>query len=107
MERILKVNESLIGKYVNRYFYTDIKAVGKIVGIKGKTTIIVEKVVASENLNKMEFEVGGFSAHCVNNWNQKYEFKTTGELIEMRIGKLFYKEYGIDDKARQYYDYNF
>ena len=97
----------MVGKFVNRYLYTDILHVGKIVGIKGKTTLLVELYEASENKEKMEFVVGGFSATCLNQWAQKYEFKPTGEIVEKRFSKAFLKQYGIDNEPREYYDYNF
>jgi len=107
MEKQLQVSAELIGKFVNRYLYTDIQQVGKIVGIKGKTTIIIELYEASENKTKMEFIPGGFAGHCINNWNQDYDFTPTGEIIEKRIGKRFYKSYGIDQELHKHYDYNF
>jgi len=42
------VSESLIGKYINQYLWSDVNPVGKIVGVKGKTKVIIQPVVASE-----------------------------------------------------------
>jgi hypothetical protein len=107
MEKQLKVSAEMIGKFVNRYLYTDIQQVGQIVGTKGKTTIIIELYEASENKSKMEFIPGGFSAICLNNHSQDYDFTATGKMIEMRIGKAFYKQYEIEQKPYKHYDYNF
>jgi hypothetical protein len=99
--------EALVGKYVNQYFYTDIEPVGKIVGFKGKTTIIIKKMYAGDNKTKMEFISGGFAGVCTNQYSQEYDFFELEETITMRVGKSFRKQYGIDEKPRKYYDYNF
>lgn len=107
MEKQTQVSAEMIGQFVNRYLYTDIKQLGKIVGIKGKSTIIISLMEASENKTKMDFVPGGFSAICLNNWAQEYDFYETGKIIEMRISKSFYKQYGIDSEPIKYHDYNF
>ena len=98
--------ESMIGKYINRYLYSDVQPVGKIVGIKSKTILLIQPVYASKNKTKMEFEVGGFSAVCTNQSEQQYDFIEKGEVFELRMsvnsGGL-----RIDEKPRYYYDYNF
>jgi len=99
--------ENLVGKYVNEYFYTDIEPVGKIIGMKGKTTILIKKLVAGDNKTKMEFITGGFAGVCVNQWQQEYDFFETEEIITMKVSKQFYKRYRVNDKPRKYYDYNF
>lgn len=37
-----------IRKYLNRYGYSDINPIGKIIGVKGKATFIVKRVVAGK-----------------------------------------------------------
>jgi hypothetical protein len=96
-----------IGSFVNRYLYTDIQPVGQIVAIKGKTTLIIKRVETGENKTKMEFIPGGFSAICLNQYEQDYDFKITEEVLEIRYSKQFLKQYGIDSEPRKYYDYNF
>ena len=97
----------LVGKYLNRYGWSDIDPIGKIVGTKGKTKVMVQKVVASQNKVKMEFEIGGFSAVCLNQYEQDYDYELTNEIIEVRISKTFLKSVRIEDNPRKYYDYNF
>jgi hypothetical protein len=103
----LTLTTELIGKYINRYGYTDINPIGKIVGIKSKTILLVQRIEASENKNKMNFEVGGFSAICTNNWNQEYDFTELSEVIEVRISKSFLRGARIDETPVKHYDYNF
>lgn len=104
-----QVTEDLIGKYINQVLWSDVKPVGKIVGIKGKTKVLIQPVVASENLAKMEFIAGGFAGHCVNQYDQRYEFSEDGEVYESpisntRMKKKFWK---ITDYPSKFYDYNF
>jgi hypothetical protein len=96
-----------VGKYVNRYLYTDVQPVGKIVAVKGKTTLVVKLVRAGENKAKMEFLTGGFSAICLNPWAQYYDFTELDETIEIRYSKSFNKQYRIENDPVNFYDYNF
>jgi len=97
----------LIGKFVNRYSYSDINPVGKIVGTKGKTIILIQEIEAVKQTEKLDFIVGGFVAHCSNQDNQKWDFKQNDNVIEMKVSKSFLKQYGIDNNPKKYYDYNF
>jgi hypothetical protein len=101
------VQESLIGKYINRRLWTDIQPIGKIIGLRGKSIAIVQRVEAGENKVKMDFEVGGFSAVCTNQTEQRYDYTLKDEVIEVRISQGFLKQVSIDDKPYKYYDYNF
>lgn len=103
------VTEELIGKYINQYLWSDVNPVGKIVAIKGKTKVIVQPVVASENLTKMEFIPGGFSAHCTNMYQQRYEFSEEGKVFETPLSNFRMKamHWGIAEGPRKHYDYNF
>jgi len=97
----------LIGKYLNRYLYTDVIPVGKIIAIKTKTIVIVQRVIPSENKTKMNFEIGGFSAHCNNNYSQDYNYTTTNETFEIRLSNQYLKTVRIDNKPIYFYDFNF
>ena len=96
-----------IGKYLNRYGYSDVDPIGKIIGVKGKATFIVKRVVAGENKTKMKFVPGGFSAICLNDWAQEYDFHETDEIINFRVSKHSLKRVQIETKPVKYYDYNF
>lgn len=102
-----KVLAKLVGKYLNRYGWSDIEPIGLIIGTKGKTKVMVQRVVASQNKVKMEFMLGGFSAICVNQSAQDYDYELTNEIIEVRISKSFLKSVRIEDNPRKYFDYNF
>ena len=99
----------LIGKYINKVLWSDVEPIGKIVALKGKYKVIVQKVEATENKTKMEFERGGFSFHCPNNHQQRYDFFETDEFIELSISESNMKKsfLRIGDSPRKFYDYNF
>jgi len=103
------VSESLIGKYINQYLWSDVNPVGKIVGVKGKTKVLVQPVVAGPNKVKMEFIPGGFSAHCTNMYEQRYDFFEEGEVFETVLSNFRMKKayWSIEEAPNRYYDYNF
>lgn len=105
----LIINEDLIGKYINRCFYTDAYPVGKIVGIKGKTKVLIKPVRAGKNKTKMVMNAGGFSAHTVNNRAQEYDYEEYGDVYEQRLSATMLKRmfYRIHDAPYKFYDYNF
>lgn len=105
----LVVNEELIGKYINRVLWSDVDPVGKIVGIKTKTKVIVKRVEASENKTKMQWVVGGFAGHCINQSAQSYDFTITDQTFEVSLSNNSLKKnfWSIDDRPRKWYDYNF
>jgi hypothetical protein len=106
MKARFSTSEDLVGKYINRHGYSDIDPIGKIVGIKSKTIVFVQPVVAGDNLTKLEWISGGFARHCVNQNEQKYEFTEKGNVFEMRLsaGDRCNR---ISDRPMKYYDYNF
>ena len=103
------VSEELIGKYINRYLWSDVNPVGKIVGVKGKTKVVIQPVVAGTNKAKMEFIPGGFSAHCTNMYDQSYDFIERGEVFEISLSNFSMKKnfLGISGHPSKHYDYNF
>ena len=107
-ERFQVTNE-LIGKYINQVLYSDVDPVGKIVGIKGKTKVLIQPVFASENKADMNFIPGGFAGHCTNMYDQSYEFYEHGEVFEATLSKTAMKKrfWSINEHPRKFYDYNF
>ena len=99
--------EDMIGKYINEVLYSDVNPIGKIVGIKSKTILYVQPVVAVENKTKMDFVPGGFSFHCTNNRAQEWIFEEQGDVIEVKMSTSKYNFKRISDNPRKFYDYNF
>jgi hypothetical protein len=100
---------SVVGKFINTYMWSDIKPMGKIIGTKGKATLILARVVCERDKSvEMEFSVGGFSAHCENNHAQKWLYSVVEtQTFEVRISKSFLKRNCIEDSPYNFYDYNF
>lgn len=107
MSNNIAFGQDMIGKYVNRFGWSDVDPVGRIVGIKGKSTMILKPVTAIKNTTKMEYIPGGFSVHCLNNSEQRWEFMEEDKTFEIRFSKSFLKYHELSDKPRKFYDYNF
>ena len=97
----------MVGKYINEYLYSDVNPVGRIVGIKSKTILYVQPVVATRNKTEMEMIPGGFSYHCTNNRAQEWEYEEQGDIIEVKMTTGRYDWKRIVDAPRKFYDYNF
>lgn len=99
----------LIGKYINRYLWTDADPVGKIIGVRGKSFVTIQPIRAGRNKTKMKFEVGGFAGHAINNDQQEYDYFEQGEPYEVRLSnsKMHNMHWAISDKPFKKYDYNF
>ena len=113
METVTKHNyesvQGLEGRYVNQHLWSDVNPVGKIISTRGKNFVTIQPMSAGENKTKMEFVVGGFSGHCINQYAQKYDFFEDGEPYEVRISKtqLANRFWVIENSPCKYYDYNF
>lgn len=101
------VTPELIGKYLNRYGWSDVNPIGKIIGLVGKSSVLVQRVEAGENKTKMDFVSGGFAGVCINQGSQCYDFSETEETFKVRISKSLLKNIRIQDAPVKYYDYNF
>ena len=100
-------NQKMIGKYVSRLGWSDIYIVGQVIGTYGKTGIIIQKMDAVRDTVRKEYVSGGFSAICLNNANQEWEFATTDFVVKHRVGKSWNRQYMISDTPTHHYDYNF
>ncbi|HRW21024.1 MAG TPA: hypothetical protein P5509_03545 [Bacteroidales bacterium] len=104
-------NSELIGKYINRHLYTDVNPVGKVIGTRGKTILIIARVTAERDESfKPEIIPGGFAGHCTNNYSQKWKFTVhEDDTFEIRWtpGKLKKGYNRISENPRHFYDYNF
>ena len=101
--------QGLEGMYINQHLWSDSNPVGKIISTRGKNFVTIQPIEAGENKTKMEFVVGGFSAICLNDSQQQYDFVEVGETFEVRLSKsqLAKKFWQIEDKPFKHYDYNF
>lgn len=97
--------EQNIGKYVSKAGYSDVDIIGKIVGVKGKRTYLVQCMNATRQTAELQYVVGGFAGHCINQDNQKWDFTTSNEVVEVK--NLKNSRLVITDNPFHYYDYNF
>lgn len=98
--------ESYLNKYMVRYGYSDIDTVGKVVGTKGKATLVIQRVNMVLDPNwKPEFITGGFAGHCVNQHSQKWLSFLIDDYFEYRIKKN--DRVKFEDEPHHFYDYNF
>jgi hypothetical protein len=100
---------SLIGKFINEYLWTDVNPLGKIIGVKGKSTLIMARVHCKRDESvEMNFIPGGFSAHCTNNYAQKWIYTVDEkDTFTVRLSKSFLRRNRIQDAPYHFYDFNF
>tara|TARA_R110000803_G_scaffold14701_1_gene40856 strand:+ start:43 stop:372 length:330 start_codon:yes stop_codon:yes gene_type:complete len=99
--------------FANRAGYSDVEPF-EIVKVVSEKTIDIRVMDTSENKTKMDFHVGGFSAHCSNQSEQKYDYASNSEnkTIRARLRKdgYFHSAWGrhfIAETPQKFHDYNF
>jgi len=100
--------------FANHFGYSDVDPFEIVRRVSDKTIEIREMDAARDESVKMEFVVGGFAGHCINQDEQKW-FITSNPLkpvIRIRLGKGGWKDkhgrrFGLSDKPKRFYDYNF
>jgi hypothetical protein len=108
------VTERHIMNYANHYSYSDITPFEVVKVISDKTIEVREMDAERDDSVKLEFHVGGFSAHCSNQREQKWSITSNGTnpVVRIRLGKQGWKDkhgqrFGLSDKPVKFYDYNF
>mgnify|MGYP001040495391 FL=1 len=107
-------------KYINMQGYTDTTPYEVIKVISDKTLEIRSMTVEKNPDFKPDFIPGGFSAHCTNNYDQKWLISSNPEGHTIRVRKRkTQKNYGegvywhqtarykLAEKPHYFYDYNF
>lgn len=101
-------------QYANMYSYTDVTPYEVVKVISDKTIEVREMDSVEDRSVKLEWDIGGFSAHCVNQRDQKWFITSNPEnrIIRIRLGKKGWKDkhgrkFGLSDKPIRFYDYNF
>ena len=101
-----------IRKYANHIQWTDIDPY-EVVKIISPKCVEIREMRTKQIVFPKEFHIGGFSAHCQDNFNQKYEYISdkTIPTIRIRKGKNGWKagsmKFRMSDTPRKHYDYNF
>jgi hypothetical protein len=101
--------------YANQIGYSDVNPF-EVVRVVSDKTIEVRAMNAERDKSvELDFQVGGFSAHCSNQSDQKW-FITSNEdapVIRIRLSKnhgwqdKHGRKFRLADKPRKFYDYNF
>lgn len=101
--------------YANQYGWSDVNPFEVVKVISDKTMEVREMDAERDESVKLEFHVGGFSAHCSNQRDQKWFIKSNPEngVIRIRLSKTGVwkdkhgRKYGLSDTPIKFYDYNF
>ncbi len=101
-------------KFANLIGYSDITPYEVIKVISDKTIVIREMKADRDPSFKPEFDIGGFSAHCTNQSDQKWIISSVETLHTVRARlqkngkwKSIYGEHRLSNEPKCFYDYNF
>jgi hypothetical protein len=101
-------------KYANEMGYSDVEPHEVIREVSAKCLEIRAMSAALDPTWKPDMIPGGFSAHTVNNGEQRWLIRSSeaSPVIRIRLGKRGWKDkhgnrYVLSDKPRKFYDYNF
>jgi len=99
-----------VKKYISYYMYSDVAAY-EVIRQVSPTVVEVRALNAKQTVFPKEFHIGGFSAHCSDNYNQAYEYSSNENAGIKRIhlsSKGWGKgRWGMTEKPYMHYDYNF
>jgi hypothetical protein len=99
-----------VKKYISYYMYSDVLAY-EVIRQVSPTVVEVRALDTKQIVFPKEFHIGGFSAHCSDNYNQAYEYTSNEKAPIVRIhlsSKGWGKgKWGMNDKPYKHYDYNF
>ena len=103
-------------KFANHYGYSDVNPFEVVKVISDKTIEIREMDAERDESFKLEFHVGGFSAHCSNQRDQKWFIKSneTYSTIRIRYSKRHNawkckdgRKFFLSNEPIKFYDWNF
>jgi len=102
-------------QYANNYMFSDIEPYEIVRRISDKTIEIRPMDAEKDDTVALDFHVGGFSAHCSNQRQQKWIITSnaTNPTIRIRLGKggdwkdAHGRKFKLNQKPVKFYDYNF
>lgn len=101
-----------IRAFANHIMWTDVQAY-EVIKIVSDKCVVIRRMNAEMVQKPTQFHVGGFSAHCSDNYSQKHEF-TSCELnptMRIRLTKTGWKngnlKFSMSDFPSEFYDFNF
>ena len=100
--------------YANHYGYSDVNPFEVVKVISDKTIEVREMDSERDESVKLDWAVGGFAGHCINQRDQKWFIKSNPEnsVIRIRLGKNGWKDkhgrrFDLSAEPVRFYDYNF
>ena len=102
-------------QYANHYMFSDIEPYEIVRRISDKTLEIRPMDAEKDDTVALVFHVGGFSAHCSNQRQQKWIITSNASnpTIRIRLGKggdwkdAHGRKFKLNQKPVKFYDYNF
>ena len=102
-------------KYANQIGYSDVNPFEVVRVVSDKTIEVREMDAERDESFKLEFIPGGFSAHCVNQADQKWNISSNkaNPVVRIRLSKnrgwqdKYGRRFMLADAPRKFYDYNF
>ena len=102
-------------QYANMYGYSDVEPYEVVKVISDKTMEVREMYSQRDESVKLDFHVGGFSAHCSNQRDQKWIITSNAHNPVIRIRRQktgvwkdkHGRRFGLHDQPIKFYDYNF
>lgn len=101
-------------RYANHIGYSDVDPYEIVRVVSPKTLDIREMDAERDESVKLEWAVGGFAGHCINQREQKWNItsNTENRVVRIRLGKQGWKDahgrrYNLSDTPVKFYDYNF
>jgi hypothetical protein len=100
--------------FANRLGYSDVEPF-EVVRVVSDKCLEVRRMDAERDKSvELQFDVGGFAAHCVNQRDQKWIISSnpSNPVLRIRLGKQGWKSacgsrFALADKPIKFYDYNF
>lgn len=100
--------------FANHLGYSDVNPYEVVRVVSPKTLDIREMDAERDESVKLDWAVGGFAGHCMNQREQKWNItsNTENRVVRIRLGKQGWKDahgrrYDLSDTPVKFYDYNF
>jgi len=100
--------------FANQIGYSDVTPYEVVRFVSDKTLEVRRMEAERDESVKLEWAVGGFAGHCINQRDQKWIITSneSNPTVRIRLGKKGWKDahgqrYDLNDKPIMFYDYNF
>jgi hypothetical protein len=99
-----------IRPFCNEHGWSDVEPY-EVVRVISANCVEVREMIAEQIVFPKEFHVGGFAAHCADNYNQSYKYTSdpSRPTIKIRKGKKGWAngKFRMSNGPIKFYDYNF